>query len=127
MQVLHQDLASASHISTLCQQCIPGAVVSVLISPLHQHILTVGLNCRYTLTIDVDGTNLWKVPVVGTINGTVSCGHGGLMLLSEPTGTHLAVDKVEAWQLDTAAIFDGIASACRFHPNNDRSGLTHGL
>ena len=72
------------------------------------------------MTVSTDGTDLWKVPVDGTANGTASWGHQGMLMLSEQAGTHFAVAGHQAWHLDTSAVFNSTASACRFHPRNDR-------
>lgn len=72
------------------------------------------------MTVSTDGTDLWKVPVDGNANGTVSWAHQGLLMLSEQTGTHLALTGHQAWHLDTSAVLNSTTSACRFHPRNDR-------
>lgn len=75
---------------------------------------------RYTMTVSPDGSDLWLAPVISHHNATVDVGQGGLLLLSEPTATYLAVAGAHAWQIDTPVFKSTKAAACRFYSHNNR-------
>ena len=80
--------------------------------------------CRYIITIDLDGSNLWRVPLVSGEPAEFDYGSGGNLIVSGNCSSYLVQVGQHVQQLDKPApITHTGAGPCKFYPHNNRSAL----
>ena len=78
--------------------------------------------CRYIMTIDIDGSKLWRVPLVSGQPAGLDYGSQANLIISENSTTFLVyVGKGVRKLSKPAAIAKTEAGPCKFHPHNNRS------
>lgn len=78
--------------------------------------------CRYIMTIDIDGSKLWRVPLVSGQPAGLDYGSQANLIVSENSTTFLVhVGKGVRKLSKPAAVAKTEAGPCKFYPHNNRS------
>lgn len=76
------------------------------------------------MTVDTDGENLWRVPLVTGHPAGFDYGSSGNLIVSENTSTYLVnVGKSVQILTKPVAIAQTEAGPCKFYPKNNRYKL----
>ena len=80
--------------------------------------------CRYIMTINLDGSNLWRIPLVSGEPAGLDYGSHGNLIISENSSTYLVhVGKHVSKLNKPAPIAKTAAGPCKFYPHNNRSAV----
>ncbi len=78
-------------------------------------------NCRYIMTMDTTGSNLWRVPLVSGHPAGMDYGSNGNLIISENSTTYIVnVGKTVQKLTKPLSIAQTEAGPCKFHPYNNR-------
>ena len=84
--------------------------------------------CRYIMTMDITGSNLWRVPLVSGHPVGMDYGSNGNLIISENSTTYLVnVGKTVQKLQKPFSIAQTDAGPCKFHPHNNRWVPSWGL
>lgn len=76
---------------------------------------------RYIMTIDLDGSNLWRVPLASGHPAGIDYGSQGNLIISENSTTYLVdVGKGVQKLSKPASIAKTDAGPCKFYPHHNR-------
>ena len=76
------------------------------------------------MTVDLDGSNLWRVPLVSGHPAGLDYGSMGNLIVSEDSSTFLVqVGKAVQKLSKPASIAKTTAGPCKFYPHNNRLAI----